>query len=92
MIFPKPPFPKGFTVLITNIKGEGKGGDELLITLTPALTVFTPLNMTPRAFTLPNDRASPLRNDRGGLSYAFCAVRALAAATDRRPWQSLIAK
>lgn len=37
MIFPKPPFPKGFTVLITNIKGEGKGGDELLITLTPGI-------------------------------------------------------
>lgn len=34
MIFPKPPFPKGFTVLITNIKGEGKGGNELVITLT----------------------------------------------------------
>ena len=35
MIFPKPPFPKGFTVLITNIKGEGKGGDEPVITLAP---------------------------------------------------------
>ena len=38
MIFPKQPFPEGFTVLITNIKGEGKGGDELLITLTPGST------------------------------------------------------
>ena len=35
MIFPKPLFPKGFTVLITDIKGVGKGSDELLITLTP---------------------------------------------------------
>lgn len=35
LIYPKQPFPEGFTVLITNIKGEGKGGDEPVITLIP---------------------------------------------------------